>query len=69
MIPKHNGKNSPSVQSSNQEAYQTNIGRESLYDNENNSFIDAQDGNPLVFENAQVKLEMLAIQLGESCLT
>lgn len=46
-------------------------GTESMFDDVNGSFaIDgAGDANPLQFINAEEKLQNLAIQLGESCLT
>lgn len=42
-----------------------------MFDEVNGSFAmgDAQEANPLALINAEEKLENLAIQLGESCLT
>ena len=44
---------------------------ESMFDDVNGSFAleNVQDANPLEFINAEEKLQNLAIQLGESCLT
>jgi len=44
---------------------------ESIYDEVNGSFVleNAQDNNCMIYDNAQEKLQTLAIQLGESCLT
>ena len=44
---------------------------ESMFDDVNGSFAldNAGEANPLEFINAEEKLQNLAIQLGESCLT